>query len=58
VTDPILHSGWKAPDAMKLTREQLAFLADLRSKGMCLATAAEDASVIGPWIRGQPGALG
>lgn len=35
---------------MDLTREQLAFLADLR-KGTCRATAAQDASVIGPLIR-------
>ena len=35
---------------MELTREQLAFLADLR-KGTCRATAAQDASVIGPLIR-------
>jgi hypothetical protein len=52
VTDPILHSGWKAPDAMSPSREQLAFLADSR-KGMCLATAAQDASVIGRLIRGD-----
>ncbi len=35
---------------MDLTREQLAFLADLR-RGTCRATAAQDASVIGPLIR-------
>jgi len=35
---------------MDLTRKQLAFLADLR-KGTCRATAAQDASVIGPLIR-------
>ena len=35
---------------MELTLEQLAFLADLR-KGTCRATAAQDASVIGPLIR-------
>lgn len=35
---------------MDLTREQLAFLADLR-KGARRATAAQDASVIGPLIR-------
>ena len=35
---------------MDLTQEQLAFLADLR-KGTCRATAAQDASVIGPLIR-------
>jgi hypothetical protein len=33
-----------------LTREQIIFLADLR-KGTCRATAAQDASVIGPLIR-------
>jgi hypothetical protein len=35
---------------MDLTREQVMFLADLR-KGACRATAAQDASVIGPLIR-------
>ena len=35
---------------MDLTREQRAFLADLR-KGTCRATAAQDAGVIGPLIR-------
>ncbi len=35
---------------MDLTREQLAFLTDLR-RGTCRATAAQDASVIGPLIR-------
>ena len=35
---------------MDLTREQLAFLIDLK-KGTCRATAAQDASVIGPLIR-------
>jgi len=35
---------------MDLTRKQLAFLADSR-KGMCLATAAQDGTVIGPLIR-------
>jgi hypothetical protein len=35
---------------MDLTREQLIFLADLR-KGTRRATAAQDASVIGPLIR-------
>ncbi len=35
---------------MDLTVEQLAFLADLR-KGTRRATAAQDASVIGPLIR-------
>jgi len=35
---------------MDLTREQLAFLADLR-KSARRATAAQDASVIGPLIR-------
>ena len=50
MTDPILYSGWKAPGAIDLTRDQLAFLAGLRN-GMCRATAAQDASVIGPLIR-------
>lgn len=35
---------------MDLTAKQLAFLADLR-KGRCRATAAQDASVIGPLVR-------
>ena len=35
---------------MDLTREQMAFLIDLQ-KGTCRATAAQDASVIGPLIR-------
>jgi len=35
---------------MDLTREQMAFLIDLKS-GTCRATAAQDASVIGPLIR-------
>jgi hypothetical protein len=35
---------------MELTLQQLAFLADLR-EGTCRATAAQDASVIGPLIR-------
>ena len=35
---------------MDLTREQMTFLADLR-KGTCRATAAQDATVIGPLIR-------
>ena len=35
---------------MELTLEQLVFLADLR-KGTRRATAAQDASVIGPLIR-------
>ncbi len=35
---------------MHLTREQVAFLADLR-KGTCRAAAAQDASVIGPLVR-------
>jgi hypothetical protein len=38
--------GW----SVDLTREQRTFLADLR-KGTCGATAAQDASVIGPLIR-------
>jgi hypothetical protein len=35
---------------MDLTREQLAFLIDLQ-RGTCQATAAQDASVIGPLVR-------
>lgn len=35
---------------MDLTREQAAFLADLR-KGTCRATAAQDARAIGPLVR-------
>lgn len=35
---------------MDLTREQLTFLANLR-KGACCATAAQDATVMGPLIR-------
>jgi len=35
---------------MDLTREQMIFLTDLR-KGTCRATAAQDASAIGPLIR-------
>jgi hypothetical protein len=50
VTEPLLRSGWETPSAMDLTREQMTFLADLR-KGTCRATAAQDASVIGPLIR-------
>ena len=46
----MLQSGMALSDAMDLTREQLAFLADLR-KGTRPATAAQDASVIGPLIR-------
>jgi hypothetical protein len=49
---------------MDLTREQRTFLADLR-KGTCRATAAQNASVIGPLIRANlvrwdddPGATG
>src|SRR5690349_8547961 len=52
VTDPVLQSGWEALGAMNLTREQLAFLTDLRG-GTRRATAAQDASVIGPLIRGN-----
>jgi hypothetical protein len=50
VTDPMPESGWEAPGAMDLTREQLAFLTDLR-RGTRRATSAQDASVIGPLIR-------
>ena len=46
----MLKSGWEPSSAMDLTTEQLAFLADLR-RGTCRATAAQDASVIGPLIR-------
>lgn len=35
---------------MDLTQEQMTFLIDLQ-KGTCRATAAQDASVIGPLIR-------
>ncbi len=49
---------------MDLTREQIMFLVDLR-KGACPATAAQDATVIGPLIRANlvrwdddPGAAG
>ena len=35
---------------MELTREQMAFLIELQ-KGTCRASAAQDASVIGPLIR-------
>lgn len=48
--DPMLQSGWERPIALILTREQLAFLNDLR-KGARRATAAQDAGVIGPLIR-------
>ena len=50
VTETMLHPGWTTPDAMDLTPEQRAFLADLR-KGTLQATAGQDASVIGPLIR-------
>ena len=50
MTDPMLQSGCEAPGAMDMTREQLAFLTELR-RGTCRATAAQDASVIGPLIR-------
>jgi hypothetical protein len=46
----MLNSGWGTTGAMNLTREQMAFLIDLQ-KGTCRATAAQDASVIGPLIR-------
>lgn len=50
VTQTIKHVGWTPPSAMDLTREQVAFLAELRAGG-CRAVAAQDASVIGPLIR-------
>src|ERR1700759_92427 len=43
-------SGSGNTSAMDLTREQMAFLIDLQ-EGTCRATAAQDASVIGPLIR-------
>lgn len=48
--DQVLKSGWQTSGALDLTPEQLAFLIDLR-RGTCRATAAQDASVIGPLIR-------
>ena len=50
MTDLMLQSGWEIPGAKDLTREQRAFLVDLR-KGTRQATAAQDAVVIGPLIR-------
>src|SRR5215510_3491664 len=50
LTDLTLQSGWVLPCALDLTPGQMAFLADLR-RGACRATAAQDASVIGPLIR-------
>ena len=46
----MLRSGWATPDAVELTQEQLTFMADLRA-GTLRATAAQNASVIGPLIR-------
>jgi hypothetical protein len=46
----MLHASWGKTAVMDLTREQVDFLADLR-KGTCRASAAQDASVIGPLIR-------
>lgn len=50
MTDLILQSGWKTSGTKDLTREQRAFLADLRY-GTRPATAIQDAVVIGPLIR-------
>jgi hypothetical protein len=50
VTDFMLHSGGGQVEQMDLTREQMAFLIELQ-KGTCRASAAQDASVIGPLIR-------
>ncbi len=50
MTGLMLPSGWRTASAVDLTREQIIFLANLR-KGTCRATAAQDASVIGPLIR-------
>lgn len=50
MTDLISKSGWGASGVLDLTREQRAFLTELR-KGSCRATAAQDASIIGPLIR-------
>ena len=44
-----VQCGW-ADNSMDLTQEQMAFLVDLK-KGTCRATAAQDASVIGPLVR-------
>ena len=44
------HAGGGTSGVMDLTREQMTFLAELR-KGACRATAAQDASAIGPLIR-------
>ena len=50
VTDFMPHFGGEIAAQMHLTREQMAFLIDLQN-GICRATAAQDASVIGPLIR-------
>lgn len=50
VTDFMLHWGGEIAAQMVLTPEQLTFLIDLQN-GTCRATAAQDASVIGPLIR-------
>lgn len=50
MTDLMRHLGGDQINSMDLTREQMAFLIDLQ-KGTCRATAAQDASVIGPLIR-------
>jgi hypothetical protein len=50
VSNPVLYSGWAVPGAVDLTQEQLTFMTDLRT-GTRPATAAQNASVIGPLIR-------
>ena len=50
MTDLILHRIRGTATTMNLTRNQMTFLADLQ-QGTCRATAAQDASVIGPLIR-------
>jgi hypothetical protein len=50
MTDLILGRTRGTATTMNLTRNQMTFLADLQ-QGTCRATAAQDASVIGPLIR-------
>ena len=50
MTDFMQHWDGEIAAQMVLTREQMTFLIDLQ-KGACRATAAQDASVIGPLIR-------
>ena len=50
MTDLILDRIRGTATAMNLTWNQMTFLADLQ-QGTCRATAAQDASVIGPLIR-------